>query len=155
MNEQQRQDVLNHVLHNIAFIPVSAELYSELEDWARNSGGGTGAVAAIADHQLRFFLERMQEEHEPTNEGRSMYWRDPGSGKVVELPHGTELRTKYFGEWRVAVVNDGVIEWETRSFKSPSQACNALRGDTSNNAWREFEIKRPADTGFRGANRLR
>lgn len=156
MNEQQRQDVLNHVLHNIAFIPVSAELYAELDEWARRDGnGGPGAVASIADHQLWDFLERVNQDHPPANKGRSVYWKDPGSGKVAELPDGTELRTQYFGEWRVAIVTDGSIEWSGASFLSPSKACNAMRGDTSNNAWKEFEVKRPTDTGYRAANRLR
>ena len=157
MNEQQRQDVLSHVIHNIAFIPISAELYTEVQNWAQANGSdcGPGTIAEIVDDQLRSFLERVNEEMPSTKEGRSIYWQDRGSGKVVELAHGTTLRTRHYGQWQTANVNNGEIIWNDRVFTSPSQACNAMRGDTSNNAWKEFEVKRPNDTDFRGANRLR
>ena len=157
MNEQQRDEVFAHVVQNLAFIPISAELYSELDAWSRRDGGtgGPGSIASIADHQLWFFLERMQEEGPRTSEGCSFYWQDPGSGKVVELPHGTELRTHYYYEWKLALVQDGSFIWEGKSFSSPSKVCNAMRGGTNNNAWKEFEIKRPSDTQFRPANFFR
>ena len=155
MNERQREQVLDHVIHNIAFIPVSIELYNALYDSSRKQGNSSlGVVSTVAESLLWQYLEDMQEEY-PAEKGRSVHWKDPNSGRLIELKQNTELRTRYFGEWKVAFVKDGSIEWEGRSYKSPSQACNAMRGDTSNNAWIEFEIKRPGDNGFRLADKLR
>ncbi|MCU7844699.1 MAG: hypothetical protein KZQ93_12745 [Candidatus Thiodiazotropha sp. (ex Monitilora ramsayi)] len=158
MNEQQRQEVLAHVTHNLAFIPISADLYTELEAWSRRDGGsgGPGAVAAIADHQLWSFLERMdQGDLVPKASGRGYHWQDPNSLKVLELPHGSEVRTQYYGEWKTATVQNGVLMWEGKAYSSPSKLCNAMRGDTNNNAWKEFEVKRPSDQQFRRANFFR
>ncbi len=158
MNEQQRLEVLAHVTHNLAFIPVSADLYCELEAWSRRDGGngGPGAVAAIADYQLWSFLERMQEDKvAPKSTGRSYHWQNRDSLKVVELPHGTEIRTRYYGECKTAIVEDGTITWEGKTYSSPSKLCNAMRGDTNNNAWRELEIMRPGDAQFRRADFFR
>src|SRR3546814_16650820 len=96
MNEQQRQEVLAHVSQNLAFIPISADLYCELEAWARqdSGSGGPGAVAAIADHQLWSFLERMNEvDVVPKQSRRSFHWQDPNSLKVLELPHGSDRKS--------------------------------------------------------------
>lgn len=158
MNKQQRQEVLEHVTRHLAFIPVSADLYCELEAWSRREGGngGPGAVATIADHQLWSFLERMRGEELTTiSAGRSYHWQDPISLKVLELPHGTEIRTQYYGEYKTATVEDGILTWGSQAYASPSKLCNAMRGDKNNNAWRELEIKRPRDLHFFRADSFR
>ena len=158
MNTQQFQEVLAHVTRNLALIPISADLYSELEAWSRQEGGdgGPGAVAAIADHQLWSFLERMNEgDVDPEPAGRSYHWQDRDSFNVLELPHGSEIRTQYYGEWKTAAVEDGRLMWEGKAYPSPSKLCNAMRGSTNNNAWKEFEVKRPSDSQFRRANLFR
>lgn len=157
MNEQQFNDLIGEVTRNLAFIPISSELYCELENWSKNNGGsgGPAEVAAIANHQLCFFLERMRETASPQEDGISFYWQDPNSRAVVELPHGTELKTRYKFEWKVAVVDDGKFMWDGKAYSSPSKACNAMRGGTNNNAWKEFELKRPSDSKFRPANEFR
>lgn len=157
MSEQQFNDLVGKVARDLVFIPISKDLYSELEAWSKNDGGpgGLATVAAIADHQLRFFLERISESGSLPEEGVSFYWQDPNSRVVLELPHGTELRTRYKLEWRVAKVDDGIFVWEGKAYSSPSKVCNAMRGGTNNNAWMELSIKRPSDPEFRSANKFR
>lgn len=157
MSNRKLDELLPVITKELAFIPLSMDLYQELESWLQKErgSGGPGAVAALADHQLRFFLERMYEENLPPSKGRSVYWSDPTYGGILELPHGTEIRTSHLGEWKVARVSDGEIVWNGKGFHSPSQACNSMRGDSSNNAWLTLEVKRPQDTKFRSAKYFR
>lgn len=154
MNEQQREQILDYVTGNLALIPVSSEIYDEIYMYSKRNGtGGAGAVAAIVEHQLWDFLDRNKDYEEP--EGESVFWRDPKTGKTLELHHGTELSTNYFGDKHVAKIVDGKIQWNGKVFTSPAQACNAMRGGTQNNAWREFSVKRLGDTEFKPAQRFR
>jgi hypothetical protein len=73
----------------------------------------------------------------------------------MKLPHGTELRTSHFGSYKVARIEDGAVVWEGRSFDSMSRLARAMRGNTSNNAWKVLEIKRPADDRWQLADALR
>ena len=71
------------------------------------------------------------------------------------LPDGTEVRTKYFREVKVATVLDGELVWEGKAFDSMSQLARAMRGDTSNNAWKVLEVKRRGDANWKLADLLR
>lgn len=154
MNQQDRQQILDFITTSIALIPVSAEVYDAIYAYSKRHGnGGAGSVASITEHQLWDFLERNQDFVAPI--GHSVIWQNPKSGKTVELPHGTELSTKYFGTWLVAKVVDGSIEWDGKTFTTPAQACNAMRGGTQNNAWRELSVKRPGDPDFKPAQLLK
>ena len=46
---------------------------------------------------------------------------------------------------KLAQVLDGKVVWEGKEFESVAQACNAMRGDTSNNAWLVMEVKLPRE----------
>ena len=89
MNERQREQVLDHVIHNIAFIPVSIELYNALYDSSRKQGNSSlGVVSTVAESLLWQYLEDMQEEY-PAEKGRSVHWKDPNSGRLIELKQNT------------------------------------------------------------------
>lgn len=148
MVAQSLTEALEHVIHNIRLVPLDADLYQRLIDLHN----GRDNVAAIVEHQLEFYLERMEEESGTSYESNS----ELGVlfGKVL-LPHGTLLRTKHHGDWKQAEIQNGEILWDGNTYESVAKACNAMRGDTSNNAWLVLEVKRPKDSSFRQAERLR
>lgn len=131
-------------MSTITYVPLSNELLTRLitrygSDYSR-----------LIDHCIEDFLDRTEDDwsdHEISADG--YYW-----GQVF-LPENTELRTKYHGEWLVSTVRNGKILYLGKSFESPGKACNAMRGNTSNNAWITLEIKRPQDIGFRLADKFR
>lgn len=49
----------------------------------------------------------------------------------------------------------GEIRWEGKAYESMSQLARAMRGDTSNNAWKVLEVKRPGDANWKLADHLR
>lgn len=99
---------------------------------------------------MQDFLDRTAEDFEartPIKQG--VHWDS------VFLPDGTQVRTKYYGEYQVAEIIDGKIVWKGKPFPSLSQLASAMRGDTSNNAWMVLELKRPIDSSWSPADRLR
>ena len=71
------------------------------------------------------------------------------------LPESTEVRTKYFNEYKVAAIQGKEIVWDGETYPSMSQLARAMRGDTSNNAWKVLEVKRPSDGKWQPADFLR
>jgi len=150
MNERQRDEIFSEVVRETALIPISADLFNELYEWVRRNRRHTGisTISAIAEDQLWSFLDRNRDPNQ-LGEGKSLFW------KSLELPHGTKLKTTYFGEEVIATVENGKVIWGGDSYSSPSAACNAMRGNTQNNAWIELEVQRPGDEIYRLADRLR
>lgn len=104
------------------------------------------------EHAVESFLDRTEDDwnsYEPSKRGTGYVWDQ------LALPEGTELRTQYKGDWKVAILKNHRFEYDGHSYRSPSKVCNAMRGDTSNNAWVMLEIKRPQDVAFRLANSFR
>jgi hypothetical protein len=120
------------------------ELYAEP---ARRYPSG---VASIVEHAVAGFLDRTAEDFDvgsPRKQG--IQWES------LFLPDGTGVRTKYFGNVQSAEIVDAKIMWDGEAYSSMSQLARAMRGDTSNNAWKVLEIKRPADATWQPADRLR
>ena len=125
-------------------VPVSNELYAE---FARRFPGG---VSSVLEQVAQDFLDRTAEDfaaREPRAQG--IYW------EALFLPEGTQIRTKHYGEFKVAEIAGCEIMWEEESYPSMSQLARAMRGDTSNNAWKVLEIKRPSDIKWQSADFLR
>lgn len=104
------------------------------------------------EHAVESFLDRTEDDwqrHSPLKAGADYVWDQ------VVLPNGTELRTQYKGEWKVGVLRNQRFEFDGQLYSSPSKLCNAMRGDTSNNAWNMLEVKRPQDLTFRLADGFR
>lgn len=104
------------------------------------------------EHAVESFLDRTEDDwqqHSPFNVGASYVWDQ------VTLPEGTQLRTQYKGEWKLATLKNRKFEFDGEAYTSPSKLCNAMRGGTSNNAWILLELKRPQDVSFRLADRFR
>jgi hypothetical protein len=73
----------------------------------------------------------------------------------LELPAGTQLRTRYFDKWQVAILEKGVFRFNRKSYRSPAKVCNAMRGNKITNAWDLLQIKRPGDIDFQKAGNFR
>ena len=60
-------------------------------------------------------------------------------------------------ERAVVMVVDHEHEYPSqwKAFESMSQLARAMRGDTSNNAWKVLEVKRPGDASWKLADFLR
>lgn len=125
-------------------VPVPVELYAELS--RRYSGG----VSSVIEQVAWDFLDRTAEDFEAVPRGSNgVRW------EALFLPEGTEIRTRYFNEYKVASVHDKEIVWEGEIYPSMSQLARAMRGNTSNNAWKVLEIKRPSDAQWQPADFLR
>ena len=125
-------------------VPLPNELYAE---FARRFPGG---VSSVLEQVAQDFLDRTAEDfaaREPRAQG--IYW------EALFLPEDTEIRTKHYGEFKVAKIIGGKIMWGGESYPSMSQLARAMRGDTSNNAWKVLEIKRPSDIKWQPADFLR
>ena len=131
-------------LDTFVSVPISIELYAELS--RRHPGG----VSSIIEYVVQDFLSRTEEDFEAANPClRGVYW------EALPLPEGTQIRTKYFGEVMDAQIVDGEIIWKDEAYSSMSKLASAMRGNTSNNAWKVLEIKRPSDAKWQSADFLR
>jgi hypothetical protein len=131
-------------LDSFVALPFPHDLYLELVQRYP-----TGA-STVVQNVVQDFLDRTAKHlAEPGETLKGVQW------DALLLPHGTQARTKYFGEYLIAEIVDGKIMWKGKHYRSMSQLARAMRSNTSNNAWVTFEIKRPTDTTWRLADRLR
>jgi len=125
-------------------VPMPHDLYAQLIQ--RYPAG----AASVIEQVVQDFLDRTAEDFEGRrHDKRGIQWES------VFLPDGSQARTKYFGKHHVAEIKGSEIVWEGRVFPSMSQLARSMRGNTSNNAWKVLEIKRPADTNWQPADYLR
>ncbi len=133
-------------LDSFVAVPLPHDLYAQL---VRRYPTG---VSSVLEHVLQDFLDRTEDDFA----GKQEDARENGvQWDALFLPHGTQIRTKYFGKYPIAEVAAGEILWEGRKYASMSQLARAMRGNTSNNAWVVLELKRPTDRDWIRADRLR
>lgn len=106
-------------------------------------------VSALIETVVTDFLDRTEDEFSIPADPVGVFW------DALFLPHGTQIRTKYFGEFKLAVIDNEVIKWDGNVYPSFARLVNAMRGGTMNNAWRELQIKRPSDKTWMPAQSLR
>lgn len=106
-------------------------------------------ISALIETVVADFLDRTEDEFSIPDQPVGVFW------DALFLPNGTQLRTKYFGEFKLAKIEDESIIWEGDVYPSFAQLANAMRGGTMNNAWRELQIKRPNDRTWMPAQSLR
>lgn len=131
-------------LDDFVCVPIPLDLYAEL---ARRQPRG---VATLLADVAWDFVDRTADDVDARPRSKSGVRWD-----AVFLPDGTEVRTKYFGEFKVATIEDSEVLWEGKAYESMSQLARAMRGDTSNNAWKVLEVKRPGDANWKLADFLR
>jgi hypothetical protein len=95
------------------------------------------------------FLERTKADRPAISASTGVYWES------LFLPSGTQIRTKYFGEFKVALIEEDSIVWNDNHYPSFAKLVNEMRGGTINNAWKELQIKRPTDNSWVPALSLR
>jgi len=131
-------------LDSFVAVPLPIELYAE---FARRYPSG---ISSVIEHVAWDFLDRTAEDFEAVPHGSNgVHWES------LFLPEGTEVRTKYFNEHKVANIQGKEIVWEGKTYPSMSQLARSMRGDTSNNAWKVLEVKRPSDAKWQSAYFLR
>ena len=125
-------------------IPMRADLY--LAAATRYPG----KVATLVADILQDFLERTSDDSVAALTAKQgIHWES------VFLPDGTEIRTQHYGVTQTATISGGEIVWGERVYRSMSRLASAMRGNTSNNAWKVLEIKLPAGAAWQLADRLR
>ena len=131
-------------LDSFVAVPLSNGIYAE---FARRFPGG---VSSVLENVAQDFLDRTAEDFEAREpKAQGIYW------EALFLPQGTQMRTKHYGEYKLAGIVGAEIVWEGEVYPSMSQLARAMRGDTSNNAWKVLEIKRPTDAKWQPADFLR
>lgn len=131
-------------LNSFVAVPLPVELYAEF------TRRYPGSVSSVIEQISWDFLDRTAEDFDSNpHEAAGFHW------ETVFLPEGTEIRTKYFNEYKVAAIQGTKIVWDGTDYPSMSQLARAMRGNTSNNAWKVLEIKRPSDVKWHAADFLR
>ncbi len=115
-----------------------------------SAGGDLKYIVALsAKNVISDFLERTEEDFMAAPTTLGVFW------EALFLPDGTQIRTKYFGEFKVASIEKESIVWDGNVYPSFAKLANKMRGDTMNNAWKELQIKRPSDKMWMPAQSLR
>ena len=131
-------------MKNTTYVPLKNDLLLKLIDRYKED------YPKAIDGVIEEFLARTAAEHEPAGLRRGGYIWDQ-----LELPPGTQLRTRYFDEWQLATLKNGKFYYKNRAYRSPAKLCNAMRGNKSTNAWMMLQIKRPGDIEFKKAEKFR
>jgi len=132
-------------MKDTTYVPLKNDLLLKLIDRYKEN------YPVAIDDVIEDFLERTADEHD-----EHAGFRDGGYvWDQVELPAGTQLRTRYFDEWHVATLKNGKFYFKNKPYKSPAKVCNAMRGNKSTNAWMMLQIKRPQDIEFKKAEKFR
>lgn len=127
-------------LDTFVAVPLPNELYAE---FARRFPGG---VSSVIEQVAQDFLDRTAEDFESRDSKMlGIYW------EALFLPEGTQVRTKHYGEYKVAEIVGKEIVWNGEVYPSMSRLASAMPNDTSNNAWKVLEIKRPIDPKWQAA----
>ena len=134
---------MSQELDSFISIPLPTTLVFAL--LKRSPHGISGLIEYIAED----FLERTRDDFDTNNQITGIYW------EAVFLPNGTELRTKYFGEYKIAKIENDRILWNGNEYPSFAKLANSMRGCTMNNAWKELQIKRPSDQKWLPAQSIR
>lgn len=130
-------------------VPVSTETFLALYEFLKGAGADLDPVEAV-ERSIDYWIDNAAwkpELSERRAASRAYRWKE------VSLPDGTEVRMKYRGEYHHARIDgDTFVARGKRS--SPSQFARAVT-NTSRNAWRDLEVKRPHDRAWVLAANLR
>lgn len=130
-------------LNSFVSVPLPTALVNSL--LTRSPHG----ISSLIENVVYDYLERTEEDFIPPIQAEGVHWES------LFLPNGTEVRTKYFGEYKTALVDGENIVWEGKTYPSFARLTNAMRGGTMNNAWKELHVKRPADKMWMSAQSIR
>lgn len=137
-------------------VPVPAKLFLELVDFLREQGSDRDPVQAVSD-AIDYWMENaswkpadlMPEIFATKSPGYTWKYKDD----AIFLPHGTEIRMPYKGQYHYARVEGDEIKYKGAP-TSPGAFANVV-ADSSRNAWRDLWIKRPGDKEWALADKCR
>lgn len=132
-------------------VPIPSSLFIELVDFLREQGSNRDPVETVST-AINYWIDNASWKQEDLMP--EIFTDDKGySWKNVFLPHGTKIRMKYKGNYYYAQVeaDDVIFEEEV---VSPSEFANKV-ANSSRNAWRDLEIRRPHDDDWISADKLR
>ncbi len=132
-------------MKNTTYVPLKNDLLLKLIERYKED------YPLAIDDVIEDFLERTSD----TDTARPGFREGGYIWDQLELPAGTQLRTRYFDEWQIGTLRDGKFYYKNRAYKSPAKLCNAMRGNKNSNAWMMLQIKRPQDIEFRKAEKFR
>lgn len=127
---------------NFVSIPITPELFAQINQRYPNK------VPTVVNDVLADFLERTS-EFVGNKKKSGVYW------DKLFLPDGTQLRTKYKGEYKYATIKARAIVYDNKYVPSISKLARKMRNNTSVNAWMYIEVKRPTDLEWMKADILR
>lgn len=130
-------------LDSFVAVPLPTSLVAAL--LARSPHG----ISALIENVVSDFLERTEIDFMAAPTTLGVYW------EALFLPDGTQVRTKYKGEFKIGAIVKESIVWDGNTYPSFAQLANSMRGNTMNNAWKELQIKRPSDKLWMPAQSLR
>ncbi len=125
-------------------IPVSTGTFLLLVDFLREQGSDRDPIVVVED-AIHYWIDNAswkQEDLMPelqVSGAHGYTWKYKDSS--VFLPHGSELRMRYKGQYHYAKVDGDEIKYQGNSV-SPSTLANTITG-SSRNAWRDLWIKWP------------
>src|SRR3989442_8675503 len=125
-------------------VPVPTELFVGLVDFLRAEGDGRDPVEVVAT-AVDYWLENASYKPElltiPSPESRGYTWKHKDCS--VFLPHGTQIRMPYKGQYYYAKVEGDHIMFDGQPI-TPGAFANAVT-KSSRNAWRDLWIKRAGE----------
>lgn len=139
-------------------VSIPSELFVRLANFLSEEGSDRDPVTAVAD-AIDYWIENaswkqenlMPESSKNRNTELSGYtWKY--SDRCLFLPHGTELRQNYKGQYQYAKVEGDDIKYSGESI-TPGKLANTI-ARCSCNAWTHLWIKRPRDMEWMLADRL-
>lgn len=130
-------------------VPISTHKFLALAAFLEGHGSTQDPVEVVA-LAIDYWMDNA--EWKPAlrdlgSKGRGYRWKE------LFLPHGTEARFRYKGRYHYAVVEGDEFR-SGEDATSPSQFANTV-ANSSRNAWRDIEVKRPGDREWRLAQSLR
>jgi len=130
-------------------VPVPTGQFLELVDFLRQEGDARDPVEVVS-FAIQYFLDNAswkQDDLLVKSDSRGYQW------KALFLPHGTEIRMQYKGQYYYAKIEGDRLVYNGSS-TSPATLANTITG-TSRNAWRDLWIKRPGDRDWTLADECR
>jgi hypothetical protein len=136
-------------------VAIPASLFVRLANFLEEEGSDRDPVTVVAD-AIDYWIENAswkQADLMPetlTSGLRGYTWKH--NDRCLFLPHGTELRQPYRGQYQYAKVEGDEIKYNGNTI-SPGKLANTI-ARCSCNAWTHIWIKRPRDTEWMLADQL-
>jgi hypothetical protein len=122
-------------------VPIPTDDFVRLVDFLREQGSDRDPVDAVVG-AIDYWIDNAgwkQGDLMPEAMGRGYTWKSKDTN--LFLPHGTEIRMRYKGQYHYAKVEGDEIMYQGKPI-SPANLANTIT-NSSRNAWRDLWIRRP------------